>query len=132
MEHLINNLFNETDGNLRGFVFGFVHVSIMLVGYYTGFSINRFLKILSKGHIAGILGAAMSHIIADFVASYLDPHLRSMIIGIVVGGIIPLLLIPIFERYIVKSKHHIVTGDHEDVKKDLDSHWTNWLSIVKY
>ena len=42
MEHLINNLFNETDGNLRGFIFGFVHVSIMLVGYYTGFSINRF------------------------------------------------------------------------------------------
>ena len=122
MEHLINNLFNEIDGNLRGFVFGFVHVSIMLVGYYTGFSINRFLKILSKGHIAGILGAAMSHIIADFVASYLDPHLRTMIIGIVVGGIIPLLLIPIFERYIVKSKNHIVTGDHEDIKKDLDSH----------
>ena len=61
MEHLINNLFNEIDGNLRGFVFGFVHVSIMLVGYYTGFSINRFLKILSKGHIAGILGVYVSH-----------------------------------------------------------------------
>ena len=132
MEHLINNLFNETDGNLRGFIFGFVHVSIMLVGYYTGFSVNRFLKILSKGHIAGILGAAMSHIIADFVASYLDPHLRTMIIGIVVGGIIPLLFIPIFERFIVKSKNHIVTGDHEDIKKDLDSHWTKLLSIVKW
>ena len=94
----------------------------MLVGYYTGFSINRFLKILSKGHIAGILGATMSHIIADFVASYLDPHLRTMIIGIDVGGIIPLLLIHVFERYVVKSKHHIVTGDHDDMKKDLDSH----------
>ena len=55
-----------------------------------------------------------------------------MIIGIVVGGIIPLLLIPIHESYVVKSKHHIVTGDHDDMKKDLDSHWTNWLSIVKY
>ena len=21
-----------------------------------------------------------------------------------------------------KNKHHIVTGDHEDIKKDLDSH----------
>lgn len=94
----------------------------MLVGYYTGFSINRFLEILSKGHIAGILAAAISHIIADFGASYLDPHLRTMIIGIVVSGIIPLLLIHIFERYVVKSKHHTVTGDHDDVKKDLDSH----------
>ena len=122
MEFFLDLLPSELKGNLRGFVFGFVHVSIMLIGYYTGFSINRFLKLLSKGYIAGILGAAMSHIIADFVASYLDPHLRSMIIGIVIGGIVPLLFIPIFEKFIVKSRHHIVTGDHEDVKKDLDSH----------
>ena len=94
----------------------------MLAGYYTGCSINRFLKILSKGHIAGSLGATMSHIIANFLASYLDSHLRTMIIGIVVGAIIPLLLIHVFERYVVKSKHHIVTGDHDDMKKDLDSH----------
>ena len=29
MEHLINNLFNEIDGNLRGLYLVFVHVSIM-------------------------------------------------------------------------------------------------------
>ena len=122
MEYFLELLPNELRGNLRGFVFGFVHVGIMLLGYYTGLSINRFLKILSKGYIAGILGAAMSHIVADFIASYLDPHLRSMIVGIVIGGIVPLMFIPIFERFIVKSKHHIITGDHEDIKKDLDSH----------
>ena len=71
---------------------------------------------------AGIFGAALSHIIADLVASYLDPHVRSMIVGIVVGGLLPLLFVPIFERYIVKSKHHIVVGDHEDVSNDLKSH----------
>ena len=52
----------------------------------------------------------------------IDPHLRSMAMGIVVGGIIPLLFIPILEKYFTKSKNHIVVGDHEDVKKDLDSH----------
>ena len=56
------------------------------------------------------------------MSNYLDPHLRTMIIGIVVGGIIPLLFIPILERYVVKSKNHIVTEDHDDMKKDLDSH----------
>ena len=110
------------DGNLRGFVFGFVHVTIMLLGYYTGWSINRFLKIFSNGYIAGIFGAAMSHIIADLIASYIDPHLRSMVIGIVLGGIVPLIFVPIFEKYVVKSKHHIVVGDHEDVSEDLKSH----------
>ena len=120
MEHLINHLFNEIYWNLRDFVFRFVHVSIMLVGYYTGFSINRFLKIISKGHKAEILGATMSHIITDFVASNLDPHLRNMIIGIVIEGIVPLLFIPIFEKLIFKRKNHIVASDHEDVKKDLE------------
>ena len=125
MEHLLEDLFRETNGNLRGFIFGFVHVSIMLLGYYTGFSINRFLKLVSNGYIAGIFGAALSHIIADLIASYIDPHIRSMILGIVVGGIIPLIFIPFLEKYIIKSKHHIVTGDHEDIKKDLKSHKNN-------
>ena len=122
MEHLLEDLFRETNGNLRGLIFGFVHVSIMLLGYYSGFSINRFLKLVSNGYVAGIFGAALSHIIADLIASYIDPHIREMILGIVVGGIIPLIFIPFLEKYITKSKHHIVTGDHEDVKKDLDSH----------
>ena len=122
MEFFLENIFYETSGNLRGLIFGFVHVSIMLVGYYSGFSINRFLKIVSNGYIAGVFGAALSHIFADVIASYLDPHIRSMILGIVVGGIIPLLLIPLLEKFITKSEHHIITGDHEDVKKDLDSH----------
>ena len=50
----------------------------------------------------GIFGAALSHIIADLVASYLDPHVRSMIVGIVVGGLFPLLFVPILDRYVVK------------------------------
>ena len=123
MEHLLENYLNNAPANMRGFVFGFVHVAIMLLGYYSGWSINRFLKIVSKGYIAGIFGAVFSHILADLIASYLDPYIRSMIFGIVLGGIIPLAFIPLLELLIKKkSKHHIVTGDHEDVKKDLDSH----------
>ena len=108
--------------NLRGFVFGFVHVGIMLLGYYSGWSINRLLKLVSSGYAAGIFGAVLSHVIADLIASYVDPHVRSMILGIVAGGVLPLLFVPFCEKYIVKSKHHIVVGDHEDVASDLESH----------
>ena len=46
-----------------------------------------------------------------------------MILCIVIGGLLPLALIPFLEILIKKkNKHHIVTGDHEDIKKDLDSH----------
>jgi H+/Cl- antiporter ClcA len=122
MEHLLEHQLFGTDANLRGFIFGFVHVTIMLLGYYSGWSINRFLKLVSNGYIAGIFGAALAHIVADLVASVVDPHIRSMVVGIVVGGIVPLFLVPLFEKYVVKSKHHIVVGDHEDVSKDLESH----------
>ena len=110
------------DGNLKGFIFGFVHVGIMILGYYSGWSLNRFLKLVSNGYIAGIFGAAASHILADLIASLVDPHLRTMVVGIVVGGLIPLAALPLLEKYVVKSKHHIVVGDHDEVKKDLDSH----------
>ncbi|MEK9794865.1 MAG: hypothetical protein VW265_04925 [Hyphomicrobiales bacterium] len=105
---------------LRGFVFGIVHTIIPLIGYYSGWSINRALKIISNGYLAGIFGIVVAHVIADFIAATLDPHLKSAAIGIVLGGLIPLTLVPFLDKYITKSKHHIVVGDHEDIKKDLE------------
>ena len=120
MEHLIEEIvWLQDKGILRGFVFGFVHTLIPLIGFYSGWSINRLLKIVSNGYVAGILGVVFAHVIADLIASIIDPSIRSAAIGIVLGGLIPLLLIPFMERYVTKSKHHIVVGDHEDLKKDL-------------
>jgi putative Mn2+ efflux pump MntP len=104
---------------LRGFTFGLVHVGIMLIGFYTGWSINRLLKIVSNGFIAGIVGVIIAHVIADYIAASLDPDLRSAALGIVLGGFLPLLLVPFLEKYVTKSEHHIAIGDHEDLKKDL-------------
>ena len=120
MDHFIDNIvFLQDKIFLKGFTFGIVHIGIMIIGFYTGWSINRLLKIVSNGFVAGIFGVIIAHIIADFIASLLDPHIRPMILGIVIGGIVPLLFIPLLEKYITKSKHHIAVGDHEDLKKDL-------------
>ena len=123
MEHLIENISWLKDKFLiRGFIFGFIHTLIPLIGFYSGWSINRFLKIASNGYVAGIFGVVIAHVIADFIASLLDPHVRFAVIGIVLGGLLPLLAVPFMEKYYTKSKYHIVAGDHEDVKKDLESH----------
>ena len=120
MEHLIEEiLWLQDKGWLRGFVFGFTHTIIPLIGFYSGWSLNRMLKLISNGYIAGIIGVVFAHVIADYIAATLDPNLRSAAIGIVLGGLVPLILIPLLDKYIVKSKHHIVVGDHEDLKKDL-------------
>ena len=123
MEHLIENIsWLQENDYLRGFVFGLVHTIIPLIGFYSGWRVNRLLKIASNGYIAGIFGVIIAHVLADFIAASLDPHLKSAAFGIVIGGLIPLTLVPIFEKYVVKSKHHIVAGDHEDLKKDLEEH----------
>ena len=119
MEDLILLLGIE-NASLRGFTFGFVHVFLILIGYYSGWSINRFIKIASNGYIAGIIGAALAHVIADLVAAIIDPTIRPMTFGIVLGGIAPLLFIPFLDKYLIKSKNHIMVGDHEDIKKDLE------------
>lgn len=108
-------------GVMRGFIFGLIHVSILIIGYYSGWSINRVLKLASNGHIAGIIGAVIAHIFADLIAAALDPTMRSAALGIVVGGAIPLMCIPVLERFVTKSEQHIMVGDHEDIEKDLHS-----------
>ena len=114
--------FVELDqGVMRGFIFGLIHVSILIIGYYSGWSINRLLKLASIGHIAGFIGAVIAHIFADLIAAALDPTMRSAALGIVVGGAIPLLFIPLLERFVTKSEKHIMVGDHEDIEKDLKS-----------
>jgi hypothetical protein len=62
---------------------------------------------------------------ADLIASLLDPTMRSAAFGIMLGGLLPLLFIPLLEKYIVKSDDHIMVGDHEDIEKDLKSHTQN-------
>ena len=121
MEHLIEGIgWLQDKILLRGFVFGLIHVGIMLIGYYTGWSINRLLKIVSNGFIAGIVGVVIAHVIADYIAASLDPDIRSAALGIVMGGLLPLIFIPFLEKYVTKNEHHIAIGDHEDLKKDLE------------
>ena len=120
MQHLIENISYLQDKYLlKGFTFGFVHMAIMLLGFYTGWSINRFLKLISNGFVAGIIGVIIAHASADLNAALIDPTLRGHALGIFLGGLIVLPFIPFFEKYVVKSKHHIAIGDHEDLKSDL-------------
>ena len=119
MDHLIQEIAWLQDKIfLRGFIFGLVHVGIMLIGFYTGWSINRLLKIISSGFIAGIVGVIVAHVVADYIAASLDPDIRSAALGIVLGGLAPLILIPFLEKYVTKSQYHIAIGDHDDLKKD--------------
>ena len=120
MQHLIENIsYFQNKFLLKGFTFGVVHVGIMLLGFYTGWSINRFLKLISNNFIAGIVGVIIAHSFSDLIAAMIDPNIRDSALGIFLGGLVALPFIPLLEKYIIKSKYHIAIGDHEDLKKDL-------------
>ena len=118
MDHLIQEIAWLQDKIfLRGFTFGLVHVGIMLIGYYTGWSINRLLKIVSNGFIAGIVGVIIAHVVADYIAASLDPDIRPSALGIVLGGLVPLILIPFLEKYVTKSNTISLLGITKILKK---------------
>ena len=65
-----------------------------------------------------------SHGIDPDALDYMADEIKSVTskgieLGIVVGGMLPILLIPFLEKYVTKSEHHIAIGDHEDLKNDL-------------
>ena len=120
MQHLMENIsYFQDKFLLKGFIFGVVHVGIMLLGFYTGWSINRFLKLISNNFIAGIVGVIIAHSFSDLIAAMIDHNIRDSALGIFLGGLVALPFVPLLEKYIIKSKYHIAIGDHEDLKKDL-------------
>ena len=48
--------------------------------------------------------------------------MRPATLGIVIGGLLPLFLIPLLEKVVIKGKYHVVISDNEDIEKDLKSH----------
>ena len=103
--------------SLEGFMFGLIHVSILLIGYYSGWSINRLLKITTNGYVVGIVGAVLAHVISDLIAALLDPTMRSRTLGLVLGGLIPLMAVPILEKYVIKSNNDNTIGGQEDAHR---------------
>ena len=119
MEHLIEGIAWLQDKIfLRGFVFGLVHVGIMLIGFYTGWSINRLLKIVSNGFIAGIVGVVIAHVIADYIAATLDPDIRSAALGIVMCGLLPLIFIPFLEKFPYCNLHVLYAFQPKNAKEE--------------
>ena len=104
--------------SLDGFIFGFTHVTILLIGYYSGWTINHLLKITTNGYVVGIVGAVLAHTISDLIAASLDPTMHSRTLGLVLGGLIPLLAVPILEKYVIKSNNDNVLNNRDDAKRD--------------
>ena len=99
-----------------GFIFGFFDNSLLILGAYFGITVEHrlhrlthdyksarklqnFLKKNSKGAIGGLVGAGLAHVVSNGLGAYHDPTMRNMVLGIALGTLIPVLFIPIIEKY---------------------------------
>tara|TARA_B100000029_G_scaffold61517_1_gene55278 strand:- start:1851 stop:2129 length:279 start_codon:yes stop_codon:yes gene_type:complete len=80
---------------IPGLIFGMVDNGVLILGAYTGLEIDRFFK--GNGQVGAILGAGVGNTVSDGLGAVIDPTMNHMIIGIILGCLIPLILIPIIE-----------------------------------
>lgn len=80
---------------MEGLIFGFVDNAVLIFGAYTGCEIERWIG--GRGRVGGILGAAIGNTVSDGLGAILDPSLQPMVLGVVLGTLIPITVIPIIE-----------------------------------
>ncbi len=100
---------------MEGLVFGLVDNGIVLIGAYLGLDIeDRLSKRLSRKSnpvVGAAFGATIANLVSDLAGAYLDPAMSGMLLGIGVGCLIPILLIPVIEKLKRKWSDHF-NGDY--------------------
>jgi len=82
---------------IDGLIFGIVDNGVMLAGALTGLELDRYLN---RGGCYGVLlGAGLGNTISDTAGAILDPSMHGAILGITLGCLIPLILIPWIAKY---------------------------------
>ena len=83
---------------MEGLIFGLTDNGVLLLCMYTGISIDRFIEGRTGGLLGAVLGATIGNTISDTIGAMMDPTMRSAVMGITLGCLIPLLFIPLIER----------------------------------
>ena len=86
-----------------GFTFGILDNGIVLVGMYMGVDIEGWLarkfKRKSNPLLGAVIGATGTNAISDGIAAAVDPSMKGMTFGIVLGCLLVMLAIPVIEKF---------------------------------
>ena len=85
-----------------GFTFGLVDNGIVLVGMYMGVDIEGWLskKLGKKSNplLGAVVGATSFNAVSDGAAAMIDPSMHGMTLGVMLGCVVVMFLIPIIEK----------------------------------
>tara|TARA_R100001244_G_scaffold47057_2_gene41910 strand:- start:234 stop:521 length:288 start_codon:yes stop_codon:yes gene_type:complete len=82
---------------MEGLLFGLIDNGVLILGAYTGLEIDRLFK--GNGSLGAVIGAGLGNTISDGLGALIDPTLNTAFLGIVIGCLIPLLMIPAIEKF---------------------------------
>ena len=80
-----------------GLIFGLCDNGILLLGAYLGFDLGERLGD-GRGRLGGVLGAVIGNTVSDGLGAVIAPAMAPMGGGIILGCLLPILAVPLFER----------------------------------
>lgn len=87
---------------MEGLIFGLVDNGVLIFGAYTGLDIGERLA-QGRGALGAVLGAGIGNAVSDAAGAATDPAMHSMIVGVTVGCLLALAVVPVVE-WIKRSK----------------------------
>ena len=84
---------------MDGLVFGIVDNGVLILGAFTGLSIEKYLPKRYQRGIGAVIGAGIGNTISDTLGAIVDTTMNDMILGITIGCLIPLITIPMIAKY---------------------------------
>ena len=84
---------------MDGLVFGIVDNGVLILGAFTGLSIEKYLPKRYQAGIGAVIGAGIGNTISDTLGAIVDTTMNGMILGITIGCLIPLITIPMIAKY---------------------------------
>lgn len=85
---------------MEGLIFGAVDNAVLVFGAFTGLEIEKILPKRLQTGLGAVIGAGLGNTISDTCGALLDPSMDSrMALGIAIGCVTSLVLIPLFARF---------------------------------
>lgn len=81
---------------LTGWIFGLTDNGTLLIFAMLGFDLDKHLG--GSGRTGMLVGSLLGNTVSDAFGALVDPALNGMILGITVGCLIPLALLPLCEK----------------------------------
>jgi len=88
--------FAASKAGLDGLTFGLIDNGVLIAGAYLGFDLGERLG-AGRGRLGAVLGAGIGNTVSDGLGALMDPTMASAVVGIAMGCLLPLILIPACE-----------------------------------